>query len=251
MTIGSYLNMEVLFVNSVEDALEGMTNKNTYFDEECAYEFPSYIEFKRNLQYGFSAILAMCAYVECSFNSLIRLAAEVYPYPRPGKNKYSVPIDEIRNALNMKMKEKARWILANGLADQDFRKSRFWQDYLGLANIRNNLIHYKANYMQDAILIDFSQLKMPGALVYEDFPSSADNIEGLGTIFTQEYLKSKWNSMQSLVNNISNAMGCQIREDARLIDSDGKDGFKDYFVKTTAFLDVYPDGIRQCDSRNS
>lgn len=142
MTVGHFISVEVVLKKSVESFLGQMSNANSYYDEECDWEIPCYEEFENNFQNGLMAILGMCAYVEYSFNSLIRVAVEVFPYSGPDGAKYIVPVENIENALKPKMKDKAKWIVDNGIATDDFKENRFWQDFLNLANLRNHLLHF-------------------------------------------------------------------------------------------------------------
>lgn len=219
---------------------------NNFLDDE---------KLHRNLFYGISALQAMCDYLECCTNSIIRTV-------------YKPSIDKMRKhhdpSLNVKEKN------VKGLLKKSFKckikqmvkesclsvnpaseHKSLWNRVIDTINIRNEIVHYKANFMQESAAPTPSVWLLNNSLsALDECTQYVPRTQNIGNQFTRSAMQTSWHDIQELIGIIAEYAGCMIKPDTHLVEADARDGFASYIVDKRAFYSMYPEGIRTSPLRN-
>lgn len=273
MTGPSYLNLEVVLSKTVNDLIQVMTDSNSVIEKTTGLKTADIDAFENNLKNGFAALVMMCTYLETAVNSTIR---EIYKgrseladftelnkhlSPEDFKLKlreraesrggdptfapvemFTLSKEEIFNRLRMPLKEKTKGLFDEGRLSKDPRQTKLWDRCMEVINLRDNLIHFKANCMQDTWSIDFDCWVVPGAFEVDDLATRFTvNRASLGVWFTKSRMNQAWRDISDLVMEFADSAGCMMKPGSMLIETGAKDGFASYIVNSDDYRNVYPD----------
>ena len=131
MTYGNYMNMEKLSLEIAEENINKMSESN--YQAELP-EFVDADEFTKNLKYGYIVVTMLSSYIESSINTILRESIN-----------YS---DE--NLLKNNINDKFDIIfLCNGKSFSNVKSNNLYGEFKKMTSIRNDMIHYKYNYIGD------------------------------------------------------------------------------------------------------
>ena len=185
-----FLNLELLALKIVDEHIEKMTESNV-LDSDCP-ECADKDAFENNLKNGWIAIVMLVNYVESTLNTILRDCVQCD--------------DEKLMRLNFEEKIKIPYLYYR--ADMSGLKSdSSWEVFLKVNRIRNELIHYKFNYIG----------------TYGHIPVSL-----FGAVFTSIEFKKLRDGMLSFCKKIAKDFNLTINLDAQLFDSDGWGGPTSY-----------------------
>lgn len=182
MTVGHYLNMEIVARESIEESLDKMTESNVKpIAPEETFEILDDDALRNNLKYGFNALVMMCVFAECAINDFVRMKYQEMFY----RDEFDhLQLErQLKTALRKGIEEKVKkelGICCSSDADAEFAKK--WFHMMSAINLRNELIHYKSNYMQESTLPDPHTWELPGILGGAQ-PSSRKKTS-IGYVFT-------------------------------------------------------------------
>lgn len=173
----------------------------------------------------------MCVFAECVINDLVRMKYQGMFY----RDEFDhLQLErQLKTALRKGIEAKVKkelGICCSSDADAEFAKK--WSHMMSAINLRNELIHYKSNYMQESILPDPHSWELPGIMGVAQ-PSSRKKTS-IGYAFTQSNMRYMWENIWQVITIIADKQGCVFDEDAQFISSDGRDGIASFIVPKKA-----------------
>lgn len=190
MAHGQYLNLEILILEIINEQIELMEESNTALLNDG---FEIYDETKLVINYkrGYLIVTMMVSLVECFLNGLIN-------------QKF---VNDNERLLNSSMEEKIDFLYLNsGKSTRTLRGSHLYSEYKNINKIRNELIHYKNNFVGNSTMLLSTKI---GKL-------------DLGSIFTKKNMAESLEYINGFTQKIANDLGFQIDYNISAITSDAK-----------------------------
>lgn len=246
MTVSYFLNIEVTLIRIIEEELEQMTDINADLQSESdSISILNNKCFENNLRHGLVALFAMCNYLECCINGIIRTQYRVQPCLVENKNTsdnycfWEKPEEEIHKMLEKPMKEKIQQLKKEKKLSRTPAESnrKLWDKVLRTIEFRHELIHYKTNFVQECIIPDPSQWQIKPQLSSLDSTKLKGNAQmDIGSFLTQRELNNAWKEIKELRDIILDASDCRIKQDTVLVEADGREGFGSYVISNSQRL---------------
>ena len=239
MTVGYHLNIEPVLISIVDDELAQMTSHNVLDSEDGLYVWLDDEALANNLRHGLPALMIMCLYAECVINDLVRIKFnEKHPYPEILKSEHQM--DYLR-ALKMGYDDQVKKVLGIRIGDNASQELvRSWNDMKDTFKIRNEIAHYKINFMQDATMPDSRTWTLPGSTGMSEPRNKASRLS-VGIFFTSLELSKRWNHIRRAISIIVEQSGAVFVSDIGIVQADGRDGVASY-VESTALLKCLREG---------
>lgn len=243
MTVGYHLNVEILVKRIVEAEIDKLSESNVsplrQDDEGDAIKTLDDDAFEANFSHGFTALVFMCVYMEAVLNSIIRENdAADYPYDpnidKKERERRLAPI--LRRCIEDKIKKELGIRFEVGTEE-----CAYWDKFKHILDVRDALIHYKTNYIQDALVPDPRMWVVGSKAPVVPQPSDKVDPHSVGLVFTKHKMSELWQVTQRLVDYIVRQSGCIYTPGVRPVQSDGKDGFASYVVNLKAYEETYSD----------
>ena len=163
-------------------------------------EYPDFLDMDKvtyNIKHGFIAITQLIIFLESFFNTII--------------NKCMLKNNEL--LLKMNINEKLEVICLYYKKEPCLIKSKnFWDTYLKLNRIRNELIHYKDSLINESSAI-------------QDFKIGNISVK---EIFIKSKMKKNYKHIIKLTEHIANILELKINKKINIIECDAKDSLTDY-----------------------
>lgn len=228
MTVGYYLNIEVVARESIEDFLDRMTDSNVRQvipdDELLTVDDDA---LRNNLKYGFNALVMMYAFAECIINDLVHMKYQEM-FHRDEFDEQHLE-QQLKNALRKSLSDKVKDELGISCSyDRDPEFAEKWSLMIDTIKIRNELIHYKSGYMQECTIPDPCAWWLPGIIGFAR-PSTQKKVS-IGDAFTQTNMRRIWKNIWNVLAKIADKKDCVFAEDIQLVSSDGRDGFASFVI---------------------
>lgn len=244
MTASLYMNFEVLASEIVDMEIDCMTDENTmWLDEGSSQKIIDDYAFKNNMCHGFKAIMAMQSHFEACINALIRETHKVEEYDKAHVG-YNIGLSEVREILRRPLKEKKKELQKSWSKDDCNAIKVLWQTYVELmSHVRNELTHYKLNYMTDSLIGNPEKWDLSNPFeecLQQDKVDNGGSKYSLGVVFTKRNMLSYWRTTRWLRNEMIRASGCIILPDAKFLSCDAKDGLASFVANREKFLRLYP-----------
>lgn len=197
MSFGMYLNIEVLALKIIRKSIMQMTESNNKTDE---YGFDACDEslFENNLEHGWIVVVMLINYVESMINTILRDCVQY-----KGEKLMKSNLEEKLEIIHMFYKKDIRILKGNNL----------WNTFKMVTRIRNELIHYKDNYIGDS-----------GVGITNVVIGKISLVE----MFTKEKMNEISNNFIEFSKLLVYNLGLIINEDAYLFDCDGRDDLVSY-----------------------
>ena len=241
MTVGYHLNVEILVKRAIEVEIGQLTESNVRpLSQDDAKDGLMTLDdetFEANFAHGFVALVLMCTYVEATLNSIIR-ENDAARYPYGSDSSETTREDCLRNSLRGSIEDKIKKVLGVRFA-AGTKECANWDAFRHVLDARNSLIHYKNNYVQDAIVPD------PRSWAIEKntpmIPESGNVVKqySVGLIFTKSKVNELWGATQGLADFLVEQAGCMYTPGVGPVQSDGKDGFASYVVNRRLYEETY------------
>ena len=189
MAFSYYLNMETMSLENAMEHVEKMTNSNTVDYDECICDDE---KLENNLKNGWIVAVSMCNYFESFLNTILR---DCIHYNK-------------ENLMKLNIEDKIEIIYLYYKKDFSNTKSKDeWAKFKELNRIRNNLIHYKVNFLGYGTIIP---------------PKWENKLDGID-IFTKEKMLDFINKICGLAKEIAQDLELIINNKVSTIICDGKD----------------------------
>ena len=241
MTVGYHLNVEILVKRAIEAEIDQLTESNVRSlshhharDEMMTLDDEA---FEANFIHGFVALVLMCTYVEATLNSIIRENdAAAYSYDLGSDE----ALHDKRLSVNLSwgMEDKIKKVLGVRFASGT-KECANWDMFRHVLDVRNSLIHYKNNYVQDTIVPDPRSWAIEKNAPMIPGPCNIVKQYSVGLIFTKSKLNVFWKATQELVDFLVERAGCMYTPGVGPVQSDGKDGFASYVVNRRLYEETY------------
>lgn len=239
MTVGYHLNIEPVLISIVDDELAQMTSRNVLDSEDGLYVWLDDEALANNLRHGLPALIIMCLYAECVINNLVRIKFnEKYPYPEILESEHQK--DYLR-ALKMGYDDQVKKVLGIRIGDNASKELVCsWNDMKDTFKVRNELAHYKNNFMQDATMPDPRMWTLPGPIGISK-PHNKTSRLSVGIFFTSFELSKRWNHIRRAISIIVEQSGAAFVSNVGVVQADGRDGLASY-VESAALLKSLREG---------
>lgn len=243
MTVGYYLNFEIVIKQIVESEIANMSDSNVmplWQDER-----PDNLmildgeAFENNFSHGAVALLFIVTYMEATLNSVIR-ENDYTEHPYNPNVDETVRENRLSSDLGKSIDDKVKKVL-NIRFEKGTQEFALWDSFKRVLDVRDALVHYKKNYIQDSLVPDPRMWVVGKREPLVPPPRSRDDQFSVGHIFTRSKMSELWNDIQELVEYIVDQSGCIITPGVGLVQSDGKDGFASYVVNRELYVRQYPD----------
>lgn len=189
MAFSYYMNMEVMSLENATEHVEKMTNSNTvdYDEYICDDE-----KLLNNLKNGWIVAISMCNYFESFLNTILR---DCIHYDK-------------ENLMKASIDDKIEIIYLYYKKDFSNTKSKDgWAKFKELNKLRNNLIHYKINFLGYGT----------------DVPPKWENKLNGFDLFTKNKMLDFINKICELAKDIAQDLHLIINDKVSTIICDGKD----------------------------
>ena len=187
-----YMNLEVLALEIVDECLVKMTQTNTIYDDDAELDIMPEELFHNNLKQGCIIVSMLNNYVESMVNTIFR---ECVGYCG-------------ERLMRLNIEEKIELLYMHYKADiSEIQKLHFWESFQRLKKIRNELTHYKNNYIG---AVGF------GYGVLQQFPKP---LNGIGEYFTASEMQRAKNNIVALIARIATDFGLQVNTQVQLFSS--------------------------------
>lgn len=191
MSWSTYVNLEIIALEIVGKELESLHESNIDSEDAGVIDY-NINKLLDGYKSGYIIVTMLVSLMESFLNNLL--------------NQY-IPEDNDR-LLRGNIEEKIDILyFLNNNNPKVLRGSHLYGDFRKMNDIRNELIHYKSNYVGDHSYI--ASMKI----------SKLD----LGTIFTKDKMGKYIENIKKLVDKISLDLGVEINYDVNPITSDGHD----------------------------
>lgn len=241
MTVGYHLNVEILVKRVIEIEIDQLTESNVrpLSQDDVKDELMTLDDeaFEANFAHGFVAIVLMCTYVEATLNSIIR-ENDAARRPYGPESNETVREDRLRSSLRGSIEDKIKKVLGVRFA-AGTKECANWDVFRYILDARNSLIHYKNNYVQDAIVPDPRSWAIAKNASMIPELGNVVKQHSFGLIFTRSKVNEFWEATQGLVDFLVEQAGCMYTPGAGPVQSDGKDGFASYVVNRRLYEETY------------
>ncbi|WP_143803109.1 hypothetical protein [Olsenella sp. An270] len=241
MTVGYHLNVEILAKRIVEFEIEKLSESNVKpLSQDKSENVIMTLDdesFEDNFAHGFTALALMCVYMEATLNSIIR-ENDVAKYPYCPSVSEDVREARLAPFLRKSISDKIKKVLKIRFP-VGTKENVLWSSFQHVLDVRDALIHYKKNYVQDALVPDPRMWLIGESSQVVPAPSTRINQHSIGLLFTKSKMAELWQTTQELVNYIVDQSGCMYTPDVGPVQSNGKDGFASYVVNRKLYEKTY------------
>jgi len=201
MAFQHYMNLEPLALEIADEHINKMTDSNVCNPLE-GEPFDAYISlddkaFHNNLKNGWIVVLVLSNYIESVVNTILRDC--VY---YKGKSLLKANLDDKLEMLYLYYK-----------ADISDLKEKHWEHYRKLIRLRNELVHYKYNFVGEGTDIPL-MWKAP--------------FEDIGDVFTISKMKKMKEEIIKFCKKIISDFNLAIHPQPQLLDVKARDGLASY-----------------------
>ena len=192
MSCGYYMNMEIIALDIAKEHISKM--EDNILDDECK-EFLDLKKLENNIKNGFVAITQFKVFIESLLNTIINLKGDLSCL-------------DIENIFN-----KMKYICS--IYDVDFSiidKNKYWKTFKKMNRLRNDMIHYKNNFICE------------GTAIY-DFKIGKVEVK---KYFTRLNFEKLFNQVIELGDLIAKTLNLTVRNGISVFECDGKDGVIGY-----------------------
>lgn len=192
MAFGYYFNMEKLSITIAEKHLKNMTNDNYANEESLCYK-----KLINNMENGFVIITQLNCFFESFINTIVNICM-------------GCSSDEfLKSNINKKIDE------ISSFYKKDFsniKNKPFWETYRTTTKVRNEMIHYKKQYVGHS----------------GEIPNFEIGKQQIGEFFTKKTMEKIMSDYQQLAKAIADTVGLKIFDKIDVIECDGRDGLVNY-----------------------
>lgn len=197
MSFGMYLNIEVLALKIINKNIMQMTDSNHKTDE-YGFEVCDERLFENNLEHGWIVVVMLINYIESLINTILRDCVQY-----KGEKLMKSSLEDKLEIIHMFYKKDIQILKGNNL----------WNIFKTVTRIRNELIHYKNNFIGDS-----------GVGITNVVIGKTSLVE----IFTKEKMNEISNNFLEFSKLLVYNLGLNINENAYLFDCDGRDNLVSY-----------------------
>jgi hypothetical protein len=191
MAFHYYINMEMLALDIANESINRMTDSNILYDENGNVEESDWDAFQNNFKNGWIVVSMMNNYIECIINTILR---DCVCYN--GEKLLKASMEEKLEILYMYYKTDITVI----------KSEHYWGELKKLIKIRNELTHFKNNYIGISGSVPLSWNKP---------------LDEVGDYFTSIKIKKVKNKIITLANKIVSDLGLAINTNAGLLYGEG------------------------------
>jgi len=167
-----------------KDSISKMTDSNIYYDKRGNIDGNDVDAFINNFKYGWIAASMMYNYVECTLNTILRDCTN-YKGER---------------LLKANMEDKLEMLYMYYKADISILRREHWETFKKLCKVRNELTHFKDNYIGIS----------GGIPVYWKKP-----FDDIGNYFTSSSMLKVMSKIKLFCKKVATDFGLVINEDVK------------------------------------